>query len=55
LPEMDRADLLRSGPRLGAGLLSIGDRGGTREEKPEETAQGARITMIVWVGDEEQE
>lgn len=54
LPEMDRADLLRSGPRLGARLLSTSEWV-TWEQKPEETAQGARITMIVWVGDKEQE
>lgn len=54
LPEMDRADLLRSGPRLGARLLSTSEWV-TWEQKPEETAQGARITMIVRVGDKEQE
>ncbi len=55
LPEMDRAEPLRSRPRPGASLLSIRDRGRTRKPKSEESAERAGIPMIVWVRDQEQE
>jgi hypothetical protein len=55
LPEMDRAETLRSGPRCALRLLRIGIRSRTRKQKPEETAERAGITVIVWVGDQEEE
>ena len=39
LPEMDWAEPLRSGPRLGSGLLRIGGRGRTRKQQPEQPAE----------------
>ncbi len=38
LPEMDRADPLRSRPRLRPGFRSTSDRSRTGEQRPEETA-----------------
>jgi len=55
LPEMDRADPLRSGPRRTLGLLRIGIRSRTRKQEPEETAERSDITVVVWVGDQEEE
>ena len=55
MPEMDRAETLRSGPRRTLGLLRIGIRSRTRKQEPEETAERAGITVIVWVGDQEEE
>jgi hypothetical protein len=55
LPEMDWAEPLWSRPRLRTRLLSVLDRGRTRKPKPEESAERAGITMIVWVRDQEQE
>lgn len=63
LPEVDRADPLRSGPRRALGLLRIGipsrtargEPSRTRKQKPEEAAEGTGITMVVWVGDKEEE
>jgi len=55
VPEMDRAETLRSGPRRTLGLLRIGIRSRTRKQEPEETAERAGITVIVWVGDQEEE
>ena len=55
LPEVDRADPLRSGPRSASILLRIGIRSRTRKQKPEETAERSDITVVVWVGDQEEE
>ena len=55
LPEMDRADPLRSGPRRTLGLLGIGVRSRTRKQEPEKTAERSGITVVVWVGDQEEE
>jgi len=55
VPEMDRADPLRSGPRRTLRLLRIGVRSRTRKQEPEKTAERAGITVIVWVGDQEEE
>jgi hypothetical protein len=55
LPEMDRADPLRSGPRCTLGLLRIGVRSRTRKQEPEKTAERSDITVVVWVGDQEEE
>ena len=53
LPQVDRADPLRSWPRLGPGLLGIGGRGRTRKQQPEQPAEGAGITVVVGIGDQE--
>jgi len=55
VPEMDRADPLLSGPRRTLGLLRIGIRSRTRKQEPEETAERSDITVVVWVGDQEEE
>jgi len=55
LPEMDRADPLRSGPRRTLRLLRIGIPSRTRKQKPEETAERAGVAMVVRVGDQEEE
>jgi len=55
LPEMDRADPLRSGPRRTLGLLRIGVRRRTRKQEPEKTAERSDITVVVWVGDQVEE
>src|SRR3990170_2433369 len=55
LPEMDWADPLLSGPRRTLGLLRIGVRSRTRKQEPEKTAERSDITVIVWVGDQEEE
>ena len=55
LPEMDRADPLRSGPRRTLRLLRIGIRSRTRKQKLEETAERSGIPMVVWIGDQEEE
>lgn len=55
MPEMDRADPMLSGPRRTLRLLRIGIRSRIRNQKPEETAERADITVIVWVGDQEEE
>jgi hypothetical protein len=55
LPEMDRADPLRSGPRRTLRLLRIGIRSRTRKQEPEETAERSDITVVVWVWDQEEE
>jgi len=55
LPEMNRADPLRSGPRSASILLRIGIRSRTRKQKPEETAERSGIAVIVRVGDQEEE
>ncbi len=55
LPEMDRTEPLRSGSRRTLRLLSVGGRGRTGQQKAEDAAERAGITMIVGVGDQEQE
>lgn len=55
VPEMDRADPLLSGPRGALRLLRIGVRSRTRKQEPEETAERSDITVVVWVGDQEEE
>ena len=55
MPEMDRADSLLSGPRRTLGLLRIGICSRTRKQKPEETAERARVAMVVWIGNQEEE
>jgi len=55
VPEMDRADPLLSGPRRTLRLLRIGVRSRTRKQEPEKTAERSDITVIVWVGDQEEE
>jgi hypothetical protein len=63
VPEMDRADPLLSGPRCALRLLRIGVRSRTargescrtRKQGPEETAERSDITVVVWVGDQEEE
>ena len=55
VPEMDRADPLLSGPRRTLRLLRIGIRSRTRKQEPEKTAERSDITVIVWVGDQEEE
>ena len=53
LPQVDRADPLRSWPRLGPGLPGIAGRGRTRKQQPEQPAEGAGVTMVVGIGDQE--
>jgi len=55
VPEMDRADPLLSGPRRTLGLVRIAIRSRTRKQEPEKTAERSDITVIVWVGDQEEE
>ena len=55
LPEMNRADPLLSGPRRTLGLLRIGVRSRTRKQEPEETAERSDITVVVWIGNQEEE
>ncbi len=55
LPEMDRAEPLGFRPRLGAGALSISDRGRTGKQGSKEATERTGITMIMRVGDQEQE
>ena len=71
LPKMDWAEPLRSGSRLASGLLRISGWGRaacgepvlsgveglrrTGKQKLEKPSEGAGITMVVWVGDQEQE
>ena len=50
LPEVDRADPLRSGPRSASILLRIGVRSRTRKQEPEKTAERSGIPMVVGVG-----
>jgi len=55
LPEMNRTEPLRSGSRRTLGLLRIGVRSRTRKQEPEEPAKRSGITMVVRVGDQEDE
>ena len=55
LPEVDGTDLSWSWPRPARRLLSAGNRARSGKEKPKEPAKGVGITMIVRVGNQEQE
>ena len=55
VPEMDRADPLLSGPRRTLRLLRIGVRSRTRKQEPDKTAERSDITVVVWIGDQQEE
>lgn len=55
LPEMNRADPLLSGSRRSLSLLGIAVRGRNRKQDPEKAAERAGITVVVWVGNQEEE
>lgn len=55
LPEVYRADALLTRPRRTLRLLRIGVRSRTRKQEPEKTAERSDITVVVWVGDQEEE
>ena len=55
MPQVDRADPLRTRPGLALGLLRIGGVCGTREQEAKESAKRAGVTMVVRIGNQEQE
>ena len=55
LPEMNRAEVLWSGPGLATGFRSTSDRSRTGKQKPEEPAKRASIAVVVRVGNQKQE